>query len=70
MADIETKLNERVQELELRLSNLQNSQENLDVKNKCIKSFIKSLPKSFLIDCLIDMKIIKKDYVTKEVKEI
>jgi NADP-dependent 3-hydroxy acid dehydrogenase YdfG len=61
---------EKLQELELRLSNYENIKENLDIKNRCIKSFIKSLPKSFLIDCLVEMKIIKKDYVTREITEI
>jgi NADP-dependent 3-hydroxy acid dehydrogenase YdfG len=61
---------EKLQELELRLSNYENIKEKLDIKNRCIKSFIKSLPKSFLIDCLVEMKIIKKDYVTREITEI
>ena len=32
------------------------------------KKIIKSIPKSVLIQALIEMKIIKKDYVTKEIK--
>jgi len=65
----ETDLKEKVQSLELKLSDYENYKENLDIKNKAIKSFLKSLPKSFLINCLVEMKIIKESYVTKEVTE-
>lgn len=35
-----------------------------------IKKFLKSIPKTTLINCLIELKILKKDYVTNEIKLI
>ena len=33
-----------------------------------IKRFLKSIPKTTLVDYLIELKILKKDYVTNEIK--
>jgi hypothetical protein len=60
---------EENESLKLKLNNYESIKENLDIKERAIKNLLKSLPKSFLIRCIEELKIIKVDYVTKEVRE-